>query len=125
MADTKLFRLAKKYKAAKQAQSDAEADAKTLAGKIIPELTRRKVKALESDDVRINKVAGEVTNYDIDKMEELLSPSMFKKCTKRVVDTEALVEMITSGKIKTADLQKFAVTVPKAPYITVTLKGDK
>jgi hypothetical protein len=125
MTDARLFRLAKRYKAAKQAQSDGEKDAKTLADKIIPELTRRKVKALESDDVRINKVAGENTQYDIEVMEEVLSPAMFKRCTKRVVDTEALVEQITSGKIKTKDLQKFSKTVAKSPYIIVTLLGDK
>jgi hypothetical protein len=125
LTDTRLFALARKQKEAKLAEAAAKADAAELSGKIIPELTRRGVKALESDTVRINKVAPDETIYDLDAMEEHLSPKMFRTLTKRVPDAEAIKAALDSGTLKAKTLAKFATTQPKSAYIIVTLKGDQ
>lgn len=122
MSDKRLFALAIKQKKAKLAEADAKAEAQALSDKIIPEMKRRGVKALESEEVRVNKVAGEQTTYDLDDMEEALSPALFKKLTKRVPDTDAIAEALSSGRLKQTDLRKFATTVPKSEYIVVTFK---
>lgn len=127
MSSKKLFRLAKEYKEHKQAETDAKAEATTLAAKIIPELRARKVKALESEEfgIRINKTEGEFTAYDVDAAKKALGAAMFDKVTKRVIDADALNEQITAGNIKSSQLKKFATATPKAPYITVTFIGGK
>lgn len=127
ISDKKLFALAAQQKAAKLRENEAKAEAKTLSDQIIPQMQDRKVKALESEDgtIRVNKVEGEYTEYDVDAMREHLSPTLFKKCTTEVPNPEAIVAMITAGKIKSSTLKKFAKTQAKAPYIIVTLKEGK
>lgn len=127
MTDKKLFALAAKQKQAKEQIKTLEKDAETYSQQIIAELQRRGVKALESenDGIRINKTEGEFTTYDVEAAEETLTPAMFKRVTKRVIDPAALTEAITAGKIKARDLKKFATTASKKPYITVSYIGGK
>lgn len=124
--DNMLFKWARKQKEAKQREADAKADAATWSGKVIPELKRRKVKALENADgsVRVNMTTGTTTNYDVEVMEEVLSPRLFKECTKVVPDPQAIRAAVQEGRIKAKVLAKFAETTDNTPYITVTLRGD-
>lgn len=120
MSDTRLFSLAKKQKQAKIAEKDAESEAERLSGLIIPELEARGTKAIEGGGVRINKVAGTYTAYDLEVMEQVLSPRLFKQVTKTVVDTDAMTAAINAGKIKPRVLARFAKTIDKKAYILVS-----
>lgn len=122
MSDAKLFKLARKQKEAKLAEAAAKADAQTYSDQIIPELTRRGIKALEAEGIRVNKVQTDETVYDLDNMEQHLTPKMFKKLTKRVPDAAAIKAALDEGTLKPKVLAKFATTSPKAPYIVVTFK---
>lgn len=120
LTDSKLFALAKKQKEAKQREAAAKADAEKASQLVIKELQDRGTKALEGGGVRVNLVAGDYTSYDLEAMQEALSPRVFAAATKTVVDEQALKALIDSGKIKPKTLAKFATQTPKKPYILVS-----
>lgn len=122
MSDTKLFQLGRKLAAAKQAVKDAQADAKAIQDRIIPELESRGTKAIEGAGIRLNMVTGEDTRYDLDDMKEHLSPSLYKKCVKEVPDPEAIKALVDAGKIRPKTLAKFSRVIPKSPYVLPTVR---
>lgn len=124
LSDTKLFALARKQKEQKQAEAKAKAEAEKYAGQVIEELQTRGTKALEGGGVRVNMVEGEYMVYDLDEMEEALSPKLFKSVTKVVVDEAALKAAIDAGKIKPAKVARFAKVQKKKPYILVSFTGQ-
>ena len=124
LSDSKLFELARKQKEAKQAESRAKAEAEKYAGRVIEELTTRGTKALEGSGVRVNMVTGEYMTYDLEEMEEVLSPKLFKAVTKVVVDESALKAAIDAGKVKPEKVARFAKVQAKKPYILVSFTGQ-
>lgn len=124
MSDTKLFRLAKKQKEAKQAETQAKSEAEALSKQIIPELQARGTKAIEGAGVRVNMVSGSYTSYDLDEAREVLGAKRFKRVTKVVVDADAMKAAIDDGTITARELAQFATNTPKAPYILVSYVAD-
>lgn len=124
VSDSTLAKWGRAYKEAKAREAAAKADAEEMAGKVIPVLTERGTKALETAGVRINKVAGEQTEYDYDAMQEVLGKRRYQKATKRVVNTDALASMLNAGEITQEELARFATVTPKKPYINVTFVAE-
>lgn len=120
LSDRKLFRLGRQYKEAQAEETAAKAAKETIRDKVVPELNRRGVKALEGEGVRINKTDPEETVYNVDKAADTLDDEVFDYITEVKIVPARVSECLADGRIKPKQLRKFAKVHPKASYITVS-----
>jgi ABC-type transport system involved in cytochrome bd biosynthesis fused ATPase/permease subunit len=91
---------------------------------IIKEMDRRKINAIEMDEVRLSVTTPETVVYDEDKLRRRLGKKFALIC-KSVVDKTAIAEAVQEGKVKMKDIEKCTEVTTKSSYIVVSGKGAR
>lgn len=65
-------------------------------------------------------VAGSRASFDAAAARETLSPAMFRKVTRTVVDADAVKACVTLGTLDDATVDTFRTVKPTAPYVRLS-----
>jgi hypothetical protein len=123
MEDRELFRLTQERAEILERIEALQARADKRKDKIISEMERRGVTALENEKLRVSYVQQERVSYNLDSLRQRLSPALFRKITKQVVDPTALSGMVQMGKVEPEIVADCSTVTPSKPYIVVKSKN--
>lgn len=123
MEDREMFRLVAERQEILERIEALQARADKRKERVIAEMERRGIKALESDKFRVSFVQQEKVDYSLDALKESLTPALFRRITKPVVDREALSGMVQMGKIPAETVADCSTVTTSKPYIVVKAKN--
>jgi len=124
MEDRELFRLLQERQEVLERIEALQARADKRKEKIIAEMEQRGITAVENEKFRVSYVAQERVSYSLDHLRQRLSPALFRKITKQVVDTTALSGMVQMGKIEPEIVADCSTVSQSKPYIVVKSKSN-
>jgi hypothetical protein len=124
MEDRELFRLVAERQEILERVEALQARADKRKEKVVSEMERRGIKALESDKFRVSYVCQERVDYSLDALKNSVTPALFRKITKPVVDRDALSGLVQMGKIPTEVVADCSTVSTSKPYIVVKSKSN-
>lgn len=125
MKDRDLMKIVEEREHLREQLAKAEAKEKKMTARIVAEMERREIRALEAGTFRVSYVAPQVVEINFDKLRTKLTPPLLKKVTKLVLDKDALADQVQAGKIPQSLVSRYSSVVPRAPYIRVSIKKDE
>lgn len=124
MEDREMFRLLQERQEILERIEALQARADKRKEKIVAEMERRGIKALENDKFRVSYVQQERVDYSLDALKNSLTPALFRRITKPVVDREALSGMVQMGKVSAEVVADCSTITTSKPYIVVKSKSN-
>lgn len=72
--------------------------------------------------VKATTVQGTMTKWDEEKLQELLSRSMWNAVSRRQLDVSLLEAQVEAGKLNVSQISDALTVTPKKPYVKLTVK---
>lgn len=120
MRDSEIFQLVEKQVEYASKAKKYEAKADEIKEKVIREMERRDLKALENDNLRVTYVQNETVKYSLDLLKEHLQKATIKRITSEVLDKAKLSAEVQVGHIPQDVVAECSEVFYSKPYIKVT-----
>lgn len=112
------------YIAAREAKAEAEEALKKAESAMRLAMAADSVDSVIVDGVKVSLVEGRRPSYDVDKLQQMIKPNLFKSLVKMVVDGEKFKAAVKLGSLA-SDVAEACTTYSEYTQVRVTAQAEK